>query len=66
MKVGDTVELKCPKEPECLPRRATVLNTWWGHTGEILHIEVHCPKLGGARQVRADTYEVVRANKAQA
>jgi len=59
IKVGDTVELKYQPKPGCLPEIATVLNTWWDHTGEILHIEIFCPKLRGTRQIRADTYTVV-------
>ena len=62
--VGDTVKLQYQPKPGCLPEIATVLSTWWDHTGTILHIEIHCPKLGGTRHLRADTYEVVRANKA--
>ena len=59
MKIGDTVELKYQTKPGCLPEIATVLNTWWDHTGTILNIEIHCPKLEGVRQVRADLFEVI-------
>ena len=66
MKTGNLVKLKYPSNPGCLPDVATVLNTWWDHTGDNLHIEIHCPKLGGAFTVRADAYEVVHANKTKA
>ena len=59
MKVGDLVKLKYQPWGGCLPDIAIVLNTWWNHTGEILNIEIHCPKLGGTRQLRADGFEVI-------
>ena len=64
MKVGDTVKLKYQTKPGCLPEIATVLSEWYsgGQTGEVQYIYIYCPKLAGAFTVRADTYEVVRAN----
>ena len=61
MKIGDTVKLQYQTKPGCLPEIATVLNTWWDHTGDNLHIEIYCPKLGGAFTVRADLFIPQRA-----